>query len=829
MLGRIVKGFFLTITTLLAVTVTTVLLTVVMFYQYIQKDIMSSEAVSIRLEALPVNLSSTIYYQDPDTGEYVEWVTLANTENRVWVDRYEIPSLLQKAFVAIEDQRYWTHSGIDVKRTLAAGVSALSGQSVFGGSTITQQLVKNLTGDRDVTIKRKLLEICRALKLEQSYSKEEILEWYMNIIYFGWGQYGVGTAAEYYFGKEVSSLTLAEACCIVGITNNPSLYDPYIFPDNTKARQELVLDKMVELGYISPSACRMAKAEKLSFRTHSARETSGTEAYPYYVDAVIDDVIDYFQVSTGVSQEQATVMLYYGGYDIYACVDMKIQQKMDAFYQDPSNIPKTRDGKALQSSMVILDPYTGDIVGLEGGVGEKTVARGLNWATGSLGRRPPGSSLKPVSTYAPALDRGLISPGTNFLDANTVRLKGTDWFPRNDSGKNYGKVSVRYGIIHSLNTIAAQVMDKLTPAVSYQFLTESLHMHLEAADEDYAPLAVGQLTVGVTAREMASAFSIFPAMGVYTQGRTFSHIYDSTGRLIYENVPITTQAISDKTAYWMTDILEDAVSYGTGTDAKLTNMPCAGKTGTTTDAKDRWFVGYTPYYVGAVWTGYAQPARIRVSGNPAASIWRQVMTTVHEGLEWKDFTTPEDISIPYVTNYIPNTTIPSEESLEDPKAEELSEETELPEDTESAENIKSAESTAEPLETLDAVLETPTEDLTPETLETSVETAPIEIPTETSTEETSPAATTGDLFAVSEEETSMGADIPTAVVAEPPANAGKDSQSGDPGWLGVSDGDAQTSATPQDTTFPSDTSSTETGAENAPSDIETPPEWIGAS
>ncbi len=651
---RFIGAVFLTLFTILVIGILTVLLFGKIFLDYIQDDLMTSSAVMMDLGAMPVNLSSTISYRDPATGEYVEWYTLANTENRVWIDGKDIPQQFKDAVIAIEDERFWEHHGVDLKRTAGAVLYSVTGKAVFGGSTITQQLIKNLTGENQVTVKRKLTEICRALKMESNYSKDEILEWYLNVIFFGRRQYGIGAASRHYFGKEAGELSLAEICALVGITNNPSKYDPYNYPTNNKTRQKIILQKMLELGYIDQATYNETVKEPLHFAAHTAEEDLGTESYPYYVDAVIEDVINFFQQATGITHEQATTMLYYGGYQIQACVDMDIQQKMDAVYQNVENIPVTRDNKPLQSSMVVIDPETGDIVGLEGGVGEKTVARGLNWATSALGRRPPGSAIKPIAVYGPALNLGLVTPNTRFSDTANARLKGTTWYPKNDSRKNYGTVTLRFGVVHSLNTISAQVLDRLTPAVSYQFLTEKLHMNLEPGDQDYAPLAAGQLTLGTTAREMASAFTIFPTGGTFRQGRTFSRIFDHEGNLAYENRPITEEnAISPKAAYWMTDLLRNAVNSGTGTGARLANMPVAGKTGTTSSNKDRWFVGYTPYYVGAVWTGYSRPARIRVSGNPAANIWKQVMALIHEGLEYKEFPVPDDISLPKVRDTVP--------------------------------------------------------------------------------------------------------------------------------------------------------------------------------
>lgn len=643
---RVVKTALKILGTLILIGICTGLIMCYFMYKYITVSVMPSEKVNINLETMPVNLSSKLYYKNQDTDEWTEWVTLQNAENREWLEYDSIPQDFKDAFVAIEDQRFWEHPGIDVKRTVAAGLNFITGKQVFGGSTITQQLIKNLSGDNQVTINRKVTEICRAIKLEQTYDKKQILEWYLNIIYFGGGQYGIQAAADYYFNKPASELTLAEICSITGITNNPSKYSPYSFPENNKKRMNIILDKMLELGYISQAEHDKAYDAILVFAEHSAQQKSGAIIYPYYIDTVIEDVIDYFQETAKVSEEQATRMLYYGGYNIYTCVDMRIQNIIDNTYQNPENIPKTNDKKELQSSMTILDPYTGDIVGIAGGVGEKKVSRGLNWASSRLGRRPPGSSFKPIATYGPAMNENLISPYSYFMDAEYVRLTGTDWMPQNDSRKYSGPVTIHDAVVRSLNTISAQVLNLLTPEKSYEFLTNTLHMGLEPADQDYAPLAVGQLSIGTTTREMASAYSIFPTLGIYRQGRTFSAITDHDGNLKYENKPITEIALSDNTAYWMTKILQDAVSYGTGTGAKLKSMPAAGKTGTTTNAKDRWFAGYTPYYVGVVWTGYETPARMRVNGNPAAKIWKQIMEQVHEGLELKDFATPINTEIP---------------------------------------------------------------------------------------------------------------------------------------------------------------------------------------
>lgn len=641
-IGGIISLILKTIGTIILIGMTTGAIFACIFVIYIKTNLIGSSALDVTLEEVKLNLSSTIYYKDSSTGQYKELVTLDNGQNRIWIDYEDIPKDFEHAVVAIEDKRFYKHNGVDWFRTSGAFVNMFLGmRNTFGGSTITQQLIKNVTLDNDTTVQRKLTEIFRALEFEKKYDKKDIIEWYLNYVTFGHNQNGIGAAAEYYFGKEVSELSLAEMASIVGITNNPSLYSPYISPENNKSRQELILDAMYDQGYITMEERDAAKAEELHFVPWTTSRTTGVEVYSYYIDTVIDDVISYFSESKGVSTTVASNMLYYGGYSIYACIDVDIQKKVDSIYQNLEEIPETTgSNQQLQSSIVIIDPYTGDIVALAGGVGEKTTARGLNWATSNLGRRPAGSSIKPVAIYAPAMDLGLITPDTTIEDAADIKLSGTDWFPYNDDHKNYGVVTLRYGVMRSLNTVAAQVLDMLTPQVSYNFLTSVLSFDLVEDDCNYAPLAMGQLTVGTNAREMASAYTIFPNSGVFTEGRTFSAIYDSNGTLVYNNIPESHPAISDTTAYWMNSILTDAVNGGTGTAAQISGMVVAGKTGTTSDNKDRWFVGYTPYYVAAVWTGYPTPEKISTSGNPAAKLWQKVMSLVHEDLPYKEFSTP---------------------------------------------------------------------------------------------------------------------------------------------------------------------------------------------
>lgn len=636
--------------TLFLIGVISVAIYMCIFVMYVKNNLM--DEVDVSYEDFFVSLSSVIYYNDPETGKPKELVTIESGETRKWIDYEDIPIDFEHAFVSIEDERFYKHNGVDWYRTAGAFVNMfLNMKNTFGGSTITQQLVKNVTEYNENTVRRKLVEIFRAMEFERKYDKWQIIQWYLNEIYFGHGQYGIVAASEYYFGKDVSELSLAEITSIVGITNNPSMYSPYLDKEENKERQELILGKMLELEYIDKATYDAAKAEELHFvPDHSSSDGSMSDGthYSYFADAVIEDVIAGLMESKNVSYDVAERLLLTGGYKIYSTMNPDIQADIDAVYTDLSKAPSSKNSKKLQSAIVVVDPFTGNIVGMSGGLGQKEGDRVLNRATQT--QRPPGSSFKPIATYGPAVEYGLITPGTLFEDTDSVKLTGTDWMPMNDDRKYNDIVDLRTAINKSLNTVAAQVMDMLTPQKSYEFLTQKLGITslLEyrdgKSDIDYAPLALGQLTDGITVREMASAYTIFVNGGTWTEGRTYTAIYDSNDQLVYENIPETTQAVSEKTAYWITNMLSNAVSYGTGTTARLSDMPTAGKTGTSTNNQDRWFCGYTPYYVAAVWSGYDIPSRLSVTGssNPSAKLFNLVMTRIHEDLEYKSFTKPED-------------------------------------------------------------------------------------------------------------------------------------------------------------------------------------------
>ena len=639
MTAGVVSTVFKVIGTVLLVLLLTGMMFACVFAYYVKTCLTPN--LDLSLEDFKLNESSTIWYQDA-AGEWRELVKLSGKENRVWVDYEDIPWYMEKALVAIEDKRFYNHKGVDWYRTAGAFVEMFARmETSYGGSTITQQLIKNLTGEDEITIQRKLTEIFGALELEKKYDKQEIMEWYLNAVYFGEGCWGVQTAAQTYFGKDVTDLSLAECAAIVGITNKPTYYDPFYNEKNNKDRQETILREMYEQGYINYVQYTQAVEEELAF-TRTPGEEYTQEIMSYYTEMVIDDVTNDLMKLKGISHDTARSLLYNGGYQIYCCLDTNVQASIDAVYTNLNAIPYTNSAQQLQSSIVVMNPYDGRILGISGGVGEKTINFGLNRATGTY--RSPGSSIKPIASYGPAVDLGLITPDTLVMDAQDISLKGTSWFPQNDGGQNFGLVTIYSALQYSLNTVAAQIVDKLPmgPQTSYDYLTTRLGVtSLVPADCDYAPMALGQLTNGITVREMAQAYCAFVNDGIFTYGRSYSMMTDSEGNVVIDNSPNTIQAFKPNTAYVMTYMMQNGVEHGTGTEAALWTVPVAGKTGTSGDYKDRWFVGCTPYYVAAVWTGYDIPEVIHLGGNPASQLWRKVMAPIHDGLGWQSFPYPQ--------------------------------------------------------------------------------------------------------------------------------------------------------------------------------------------
>lgn len=623
------------------------------FAMYIKNDL--SEQVDFSVEGFALDQTSVIYYQDRQTGQWQELRKLYEKENRVWVGLEEIPLNLKNACIAIEDRRFEEHQGVDWLRTIRASLNMFSGNKIYGASTITQQLIKNLTQEDEVTVRRKLVEIFRALEFEKKYSKDDILEWYLNIIPLGQRCYGVQAASMVYFGKNVEELSLAECASLIGITNNPSMYDPYINPEANKERQVDILYTMLEQGYISEVQYEQAKNEDLVLVNKSAETSATGDYFSYFEDQVINEVVYDLMEKTGNEYGVTLRMLQTGGYQIYCTIDPNVQAAVDAVYENLDNLPDTASSQQLQSAIVITDNDTGDVVAMAGGVGEKKGSLIQNRATQSYFQ--PGSILKPISVYAPALEMGLITPAT-VLDDTPHQFTEYDAWPQNMDRTYHGLVSVRDAVSLSLNTVAVKLVAQMGPKVSFDFAKNNMGLKslveervtssgAVLSDVGLAPLALGALNGGgVTVKSMAQAYTAFPNNGLLREARTYTRVLDAQGRVVLDNTQDTSVAMSGKTAWYSTDMMMDVVENGTGTGAQLKYMDVAGKTGTTDGDKDRWFAGYTPYYTAVVWCGYDYPEEMILTDstrNPAVTLWHQVMSGVHERLSSASFSKPTDV------------------------------------------------------------------------------------------------------------------------------------------------------------------------------------------
>ena len=594
------------------------------------------------------NQTSFLYATDSD-GNEIELLRLHGTENRIWVDLNDIPQNMRDAFIALEDKRFNDHKGVDWKRTL--GVMIVSKYEGQGGSTITQQLVKNVTGNNEVTFVRKYNEILTALNLEKNYTKDQILEAYLNTLYLGQGCYGVETASETYFGKTVGELNYAECAVIAAITQKPYSLDPIKNPEENRLRQIYCLDEMLSQGKITEEQYYEAVNYDLIFTTDddyvpSAAEierqknkkeaTNNKEVQSFYVDYVIDDVIDDLQKELGCSSREATNMIYGGGLKIYTAVDLDVQKKVEKIYVNKTN---WLDKKA-QSAITIMD-YSGRVVAIVGQAGEKEGNRVLNRATDSP--RPPGSTIKPLSSYAPGIELGEITWSTYVRDSS-ITYNGRLW-PKNYSG-NHGSGSnttVQVALAKSLNTVPARIcVNMISTDVAYDYVKNKFHISttVDGEDNNPAPLVVGSMNVGITSLDMTAAYASFGNGGLYYEPYSYFYVENSLGEVILDNRDNTgEQIISPETAEVMRHMMETVTtaSYGTGYNYKTKGFDNFAKTGTTDNNYDKWMVGGTPYYVAAVWYGYDIPKTIHTSGNPAGTIYKTVMDEVHEGLAEKEF------------------------------------------------------------------------------------------------------------------------------------------------------------------------------------------------
>lgn len=697
--------------------------------QYLQDDIIPM--AEINLENYDMEKTSYIYYKD-ENGNYQILQQLATTMDRRWVAYEDIPEELIQAAVAIEDKRFYEHQGVDWITTMKACVNMFFGSgSQFGGSTLTQQLVKNilLMDDEnadDVTVQRKILEIFRALQFEKTYSKEVVIEYYMNTVYFGSSCYGVKSAAEHYFGKELQDMNTAEFAALIGITNNPSMYNPYsqkVYEyegeerdgaGRNRYRQQVVLTQMYAQGWLTEEEYLDYYNYELVYKSGiededrwntckgeidakgaMIREGCGYEGpvrdliavkedpeaedsdvtyycpdcgskiditvdaslgvYSWYVDTVLEDVMKALAERDGVewgsraTREHYMNLICRSGYHIYTPYNAQVQAAVDKIYTDMNEIPEVKNTSKLNSAIVIIDNMTGDIVAMAGDTGEKTVSDATNHATDD--GKQIGSSIKPLTVYAPAFDAGLITPAT-IVDDLPLYYTGTNQnpYPVNYDGVYRCYRTVWRGILNSYNTIASNVLEMMGTKYSYNFGKNMLGLSglvdnyvtdsgSVLSDVGIAALAMGGLTTGLTVRDVTEAYATFANNGIYREARTFTLILDDKGEVVLKNDQESRRVLSEKAVNYINYCLDSVVASGTGTSADLykeLGMDVAGKTGTTNSNRDLYFAGYTGYYTAAVWSGFKIPEKIVLSGStvsPSTRLWKKVMLQVHQGLE----------------------------------------------------------------------------------------------------------------------------------------------------------------------------------------------------
>ena len=623
-----------------------------------------------------VSSSYTTYIYAHDGNDWLVYDMISNEgEKRIWVNLEEIPQHVRDAFVYSEDERFNSHDGVDFYGIAVAAMEIVTGQSRRGASTITQQTIKNITGDDDVDgiagYERKIREIYRAVQLEKEYSKDDILEAYLNLVPLNNNIYGVQAAANYYFNKDVSELSLAEATTIAAITKSPTANDPIKHPEANYARKKYILDKMLENGAISSEEYDEALNAELelvgsmiytTIDDETVTDSSVLSAYDnfdsvssYYVDAVIYQATEIFMDYYGLTWDEAYSKLRRGGYSIYTCVDLDIQKELERKYLDLYTFSEDGSEDIPQSAFICMD-YNGRVLGVVGGIGEKESPLGLNRATMSY--RQPGSAIKPLSAYSLAVERDMITWSTQFLDVpllieDSGSENGYLVWPRNysTSGAYTSSWSKEYNFTfsalqRSLNTTAAQVVEMLSPSECFEFMYYRLHLSSLVlyqngfTDIARSPMSVGALTQGVTLQDITASYQMFGNGGKYYESTFISRILDNTGEVVYQHSLLGDQVIEESTAYVMNRMLETVVSSsrGTGRLARLDGVELIAKTGTTQDWADLWFIGCTPQYVTGLWIGHDTPKEIDTSSCYGSSeMWKNIFGDIAEAEEIKEF------------------------------------------------------------------------------------------------------------------------------------------------------------------------------------------------
>lgn len=608
---------------------------------------LATEPTGIDLNARSLNLSSFIYIEDPKTGKFVEYQKLYGTENRIWVDLQDMPQYMGEAIIAIEDKRFYDHSGVDWVRTGGAVLSLLSGSDNYGGSTLTQQLIKNITDDNEVSLTRKLREIFRALNIEKEYSKDDILEAYLNVVNFGNNAQGVEAASQMYFGKSISECSICECAAIAGITQNPSKWNPLYYPENNKERRELVLNQMYEQNYITKEEYDKALKEsaKMTFKNHLVTDDDESEqkVQNWYMDQMTDDLVRDLAKYYNISENAASDKLFTEGLNIYCAMDKEAQEMIEyeALHCNDDY------GTNLQIGMTMVG-FDGRVIATAGSSTEKDGNLLFDRASDAV--LQPGSSIKPIFAYPIAHETG-ITTYSGVVDDSPIE----NYYGPGSSGPNnaysgyFGKITVPEAISWSSNAAAVQTMNLVGTQTAYNQAVNIMGFdHLDPEIDPYTlgALSLGGMSGGVTVREMAAAMQYVGNGGLFYEPYTYYYVTDANGTIILDNRNnMPKEAYSPETAYAMNRTLTYNVNTSTHTyssNVAISGWDILGKTGTTDYDKDSWFVGASPYCTLAVWTGYDNPETIYQTIVSTAT-WRKVMVKYLEGKEHKEFDVPSTI------------------------------------------------------------------------------------------------------------------------------------------------------------------------------------------
>lgn len=555
------------------------------------------------------------------------------TNQKIWLRGNDISSYVKDGFIAVEDREFFEHDGVNWRRTFAALLNSIfKFDDRFGASTITQQVVKNISGDNEITVKRKLNEIIRATKIEKNHTKEEILELYMNIAPMGENAVGVGKAAEIYFGKSADELSLSESAMLVGITNAPTKYNPYTDAQSCKKRRDFVLSSMLECGFITEKEYSLAKEEPISVKS---REERGNTVNSWFIETVSEDIISDLVKKYDINADTARLYLNGGGLTVYTTERIGVQRALDEFFSDTENLPQEfKDG--LNYAFVVADSKNGNLLGIIGQAGKKKGERLFNYATAD---HPPASTVKPLSIYAPLIDKGIINWSTLIDDSpiKTVKKNGElVGYPKNSPDVYSGMISIEDAVRLSKNTVAMKLYEKMPTEEIYSNLYNTFgftSLVRSGKNHDFAPapLALGQFTKGVDLRKLTSAYTVFSSDGTLYKQRSYIAVFDNKNKVVLENKPEEKRVFNESTARIMNQLLMGVTERGTAKSITLKNTyDTAGKTGTSANNRDKLFIGYTPYFTMGIWCGYGDGISSVYTTSPShLEIWDKIASEIH--------------------------------------------------------------------------------------------------------------------------------------------------------------------------------------------------------